>query len=229
MDGKYRLYALVPIPAQVARFWPLGVGEGRGKGPKRFASLEAVLALFLDHLFPGCAVVERGVFRLIRDSDIEIEEEAEDLVREFEARLKQRRLGSVVRIEIESSMPEELRVFITQNLHAQSQDVILVEGVLGLDEDSSGLIADRSRRPGSSSLGNSRPASPGKRIRDQGGERLRGRYLQKRTSWSTTRSKRASDMWWSQFLRQAARDPNACGHQADPLPDLEGQPDRRRR
>ncbi|MBU1800918.1 MAG: polyphosphate kinase 1, partial [Actinobacteria bacterium] len=99
--------------------------------------------LFVDHLFPGCDVEASGVFRLIRDSDVEIEEEAEDLVREFEARLKQRRLGSVVRVEIESAMPEALRGFICENLNAQPDDVLLIDGLLGLDELSQLIPSDR--------------------------------------------------------------------------------------
>jgi polyphosphate kinase len=128
-------YALVPIPAQVARFWALPPsGKPRQKAERRFISLEGLLSLFLDHLFPGCDVEASGVFRLIRDSDVEFEEEAEDLVREFEARLKQRRLGSVVRVEVEAAMPEELRAFICENLDAETQDIILIDGPLGLDE-----------------------------------------------------------------------------------------------
>ncbi|MDX9997593.1 MAG: RNA degradosome polyphosphate kinase [Phenylobacterium sp.] len=128
-------YALVPIPAQVARFWALPPsGKPRQKAQRRFISLEGLLSLFLDHLFPGCDVEASGVFRLIRDSDVEFEEEAEDLVREFEARLKQRRLGSVVRVEVEAAMPEELRAFICENLDAETQDIILIDGPLGLDE-----------------------------------------------------------------------------------------------
>src|SRR6185295_18353600 len=96
-----------------------------------------------DHLFPGCEIQAQSVFRLIRDSDVEIEEEAEDLVREFEAALKQRRLGSVVRVEIESAMPEELRAFILQSLHANPEEVILIDGLLGLDELSQLIPADR--------------------------------------------------------------------------------------
>ncbi|HQP19432.1 MAG TPA: RNA degradosome polyphosphate kinase, partial [Phenylobacterium sp.] len=95
-DGRV-LYALVPIPAQVARFWEVPTAGRRRKSERRFLPLESLVALFLDRLFPGCEIEGQGVFRLIRDSDVEMEEEAEDLVREFEMRLKQRRLGSVVR------------------------------------------------------------------------------------------------------------------------------------
>ena len=83
------LYALVPVPNQVARFWELPPARsGHRRTQRRFVALESFLLLFLDRLFPGCQVEESGLFRLIRDSDVEIEEEAEDLVREFEARLK---------------------------------------------------------------------------------------------------------------------------------------------
>ena len=129
------LYALVPIPAQVARFWELPQQPGARRRPeRRFVTLEGLVSLFVDRLFPGSRVEARGVFRLIRDSDVEIEEEAEDLVREFEERLKQRRLGSVVRVEIEAETPRDLQDFISSNLHAQREDIIRVEGMLGLDE-----------------------------------------------------------------------------------------------
>ena len=113
------LYALVPVPNQVDRFWELPPARnGRKKAQRRFVALESFLLLFLDKLFPGCLVEESGLFRLIRDSDVEIEEEAEDLVREFEARLKRRRLGSVVRVKIEATMPDDLRAFILDGLKA---------------------------------------------------------------------------------------------------------------
>jgi polyphosphate kinase len=120
------LYALVPVPTQVRRFWELPV-DGRSKpGRRRFVTLESLLLLFIDHLFPGCEVLEKGLIRLIRDSDIEIEEEAEDLVLEFEEALKQRRLGEVVRVKIEASTPDDLRDFIVTELRAEPQDVVLV-------------------------------------------------------------------------------------------------------
>jgi polyphosphate kinase len=129
-DGK-ELYALVPVPTQVDRFWELPPG-GRRKHARRFFALESFLILFLDRLFPGCEVECQGLFRLIRDSDVEIEEEAEDLVREFEARLKRRRLGLVVRVKVQASMPDELRAFIIEGLQAEPQDVVKVDGKLGL-------------------------------------------------------------------------------------------------
>src|SRR5579872_2435225 len=143
-----QLYALVPIPAQVNRFWELPAPRNHHRGgrrgtERRFVALESLVSLFLDHLFPGCEVQAQGVFRLIRDSDVEIEEEAEDLVREFELLLKQRRLGSVVRVEIESRMPEELQGFITAALHAEPQDIVHVDGLLGLDELDQLIPADR--------------------------------------------------------------------------------------
>ncbi|HEX6865696.1 MAG TPA: RNA degradosome polyphosphate kinase, partial [Caulobacteraceae bacterium] len=142
-DGK-ALYALVPVPTQVKRFWELTSPEMRGqKGERRFLALESFLVLFLDHLFPGCDVEARGTFRLIRDSDVEIEEEAEDLVREFEARLKLRRLGSVVRVKIEASMPGDLRDFITDGLKAEPDDVVIVDGKLGLAQFEQLIPADR--------------------------------------------------------------------------------------
>ncbi len=131
-DGK-ELYALVPVPSAVRRFWQLPPESGRPrKGEQRFIALESLLNLFIGHLFPGCEVEGRGLFRLIRDSDVEIEEEAEDLVREFEAQLKRRRMGSVVRVKVQTAMPPELRAFILDSLHCDPEDVVLIDGKLGL-------------------------------------------------------------------------------------------------
>jgi polyphosphate kinase len=139
------LNALVPLPVGVKRFIeiPCEDRDETGRRVKRFIALETILTLFVDALFPGYEVLGQGGFRIIRDSDIEIEEEAEDLVREFEQLLKQRRRGVLVRLKLEASMPEELRRFIIQQLHAEPQDIQLVDGLLGLAQLSQLIPEDR--------------------------------------------------------------------------------------
>ena len=147
-DGR-ALNALIPVPSQVARFIDITLAHAHAdlhageRPPRRFLTLENTITLFLDELFPGYSVEAQGAFRVVRDSDIEIQEEAEDLVREFEARLKERRLGDVVRLKVEASMPEDLRAFISRELEADGRDVIIVEGMLGLSALSALVNEDR--------------------------------------------------------------------------------------
>ena len=100
-DGR-KMQALLPIPAQLPRFVPLPGGQ-------RFLRLEDLLLMHLSSLFPGYRDTGHCSFRVLRDSDLEVEEEAEDLVREFETALKRRRRGSVIRLKITAGAPDRLR------------------------------------------------------------------------------------------------------------------------
>lgn len=137
--------ALVPLPPQSERFVRLPTPKGRAKVKAiRFIRLETVVSHFASRLFPGMEVLAQGAFRLLRDSDIEIEEEAEDLVRLFETALKRRRRGSVIRLEVDASMQEDLRQFVVKQLEVQDNEVFVQEGLLGLN-DTSDLIVDERR------------------------------------------------------------------------------------
>ena len=129
------LDALVPLPSQLDRFIRLPGNE------VRFVQLERVVLLFLDKLFPPFTATAHGVFRILRDSELEIDEEAEDLVRTFETALKQRRRGSVIRLEVNRGMDPELREFLRQQLRVLHDDVLVLDGLIGM-ADIKQLIVD---------------------------------------------------------------------------------------
>ena len=135
-DGR-QMQALLPIPAQLNRFIPLPGGE-------RFFKLEDLLLMHLSSLFPGYRDTGHCAFRVLRDSDLEVEEEAEDLVREFETALKRRRRGSVIRLKITRGAPDRLRRLIMEELEVGPDEVIEVEGLLGV-ADLSELVLDKRR------------------------------------------------------------------------------------
>ena len=125
---KRALRALLPIPAQIARFVPLPSPDST----HRFLPLEELLLLHVDSLFPGYEIKGHCAFRVLRDSDLEVEEEAEDLVREFETALKRRRRGEVVRMKITAGAPETLRRIIMEELHVDTDEVVEVDGMIGI-------------------------------------------------------------------------------------------------
>jgi polyphosphate kinase len=135
-DGN-RMEAMLLVPGTINRFIRLP-----GKAV-RFLPIEQMIGLFLDHLFPGFSVVEQGMFQVLRDSDIEVEEEAEDLVRLFETALKRRRRGHVIRLGVETSMPEDLRLFLIEQLDVSPDDVFPMEGLLGLADTRQIIIDER--------------------------------------------------------------------------------------
>ncbi|MET3589967.1 polyphosphate kinase [Bartonella silvatica] len=120
---------LLPIPTSLSRFILLPQ-----KGNHfRFITFENVVSLFLHHIFPDFEVVGIGAFRVIRDSDIEVEEEAEDVVHFFETALKRRRRGQVIRIEFDAKMPESLRKFITDSFAVPDNCIRVLDEFLALD------------------------------------------------------------------------------------------------
>ena len=129
--------ALVFIPGQLARFVRLP-----GKGA-RFVRLEQVMLMFLDHLFPGFELKASGTFRIIRDSEMEIDEEAEDLVVTFETALKRRRHGNVVRLTVDNMMPETLREFVREQLDVNPADVFVFDGMIGVVDVKELIIDER--------------------------------------------------------------------------------------
>jgi polyphosphate kinase len=130
------LRALIPLPNMIDRFVRL---PGR---QIRFLPLEDLIGLYLDHLFPGFQVVGSGYFRIIRDSEMEIEEEAEDLVRLFETALKRRRRGNVIRLSVNAAMPDDLREFVIKQLKV-TMPAFVLDGLLGLADISQLIVDDR--------------------------------------------------------------------------------------
>ncbi len=128
-DGKH-VMALLPVPPQLQRFWRLPGAEKRA----RFLPLEDAIGLYLDKLFPGHTVTGSGMFRILRDSEVEVEEEAEDLVRLFESLLKRRRRGDVIHMKCSKSMPDDLRAFIVDHLKLEPEEVVLIEHMMGLSD-----------------------------------------------------------------------------------------------
>ncbi len=134
---KRRLQALLPIPQQIARFVAL-------PGGTRFLPLEELLLLHLGSLFPGYRDTGHCAFRVLRDSDLEVEDEAEDLVREFETALKRRRRGQVIRMKISAGAPEGLRALIMDELGVSPDEVVEVRGMVGI-ADLKELVLDTRR------------------------------------------------------------------------------------
>jgi polyphosphate kinase len=193
-DDKRTLMALLPLPSQVDRFVRLPGAA------IRFLPLEELIAIFLPRLFPGYEVTSRGFFRLIRDSDVEINEESEDLVLLYESALKRRRRGDLISITLDAEMPAELRDFLFDQLEIAGHTVHIfeLERMLNIGDVKAVIVDDRpdlkfvpyiARFP--------------ERIRDFGGDC----FAAIRAKDIVVHHPYESFDVVVQFLRQAARDP----------------------
>jgi polyphosphate kinase len=197
-DGE-RMNAIVQVPQQIERFTRLPDGNEGGQTVARFIKIEDMIAHFVPRMFPGYVKEGRGVFRVLRDSDIEVEEEAEDLMRYFERALKRRRRGTVVRLEVDGECPEELRNFIARETGADDDSVVRCNGVVGY-ADTSQLILDE--RP-DLKFPPYNPRFP-ERIRDHGGDC----FAAIRQKDIIVHHPYESFDVVVQFVRQAAQDPD---------------------
>lgn len=142
--GGALMRALLLIPSQLRRFMRMPEAPGaETETPKRlrFMAIDTIIDLNLDRVFPGYEVQSEGAFRILRDSDMEVEEEAEDLVREFETALKRRRRGGVIRLTVTAETPDYLREMLAKEMMVGAEELIVVDRMIGV-ADLSQLISD---------------------------------------------------------------------------------------
>jgi polyphosphate kinase len=124
-QSQHRTFARVKVPKEMLpRFVEVDARR------RTFVPLEEVIADNLDALFPGMEILDHGVFRVTRDADLEISDEADDLLQAVEAELRRRRFGEAVRVELAPGMSEALRGQIVEALNVEDRQVYEVEGLL---------------------------------------------------------------------------------------------------
>ena len=145
-DDRHAMTGLIMLPSQVDRFvrLPTRPGAPKGSTQARFIILEELIGVFLDRLFPGFHVGGGGVFRVIRDTDVEFEEEAEDLVRSYETALKRRRRGVVIHLDIAHGMPPELGALVADEFDVPLAEAQMHDGLVGVVDVRQLIEGDRS-------------------------------------------------------------------------------------
>lgn len=144
-NGAFAMNALILLPAQVERFirLPTEPGEATSTRVVRFIRLEDLITLCMDKLFPGLTVGESGMLRVVRDTDVEFEDEAEDLVRSYESALKRRRRGVVIHLDMEKRVPAELAEAIASGLDLPSEEIAVHSGMIGVVDLKQMIVDDR--------------------------------------------------------------------------------------
>ena len=139
-DG-HAMRGLIPMPALIERFVRLPAQDTAAPEVIRYVMLEDIVLLFMAHMFPGFRVLGQGMFRLIRDTDVEFEDEAEDLVRSYETALKHRRLGVPIHLVVTQATPSDLRDFVADEMEVPPEEMFVQPGILGI-VDVKQLISD---------------------------------------------------------------------------------------
>lgn len=140
--GQFVMEALILLPARIERFIRLPVALSP-PGVTRFILLERLIVMCIDRLFPGLVAGDWGVMRVVRDTDVEFEDEAEDLVRSYESALKRRRRGVVIHLDIESRMPEDLARSMAEGLAPPPDEVFVQSGLIGVVDLKQLIVDDR--------------------------------------------------------------------------------------
>lgn len=132
-DTDKKRVAVIVFPSSLRRFVELPHDQDDDRA-RRFILVERVIELFIDELFPNFVIEQSGCIRVIRDSDIDIEDDAEDLVHDFEQAIKRRRRGRVVRMTTTQDMPSDLLRMVMKHLQVDETDTIMVENIIGLSQ-----------------------------------------------------------------------------------------------
>lgn len=122
------LNAFIPLPIQLSRFVPIPGQESR------YIVLDHVILLFLKHIFSNYKIIAEGIFRIIRDSEMEPDEDGIDVVVDYERALKQRLHGEVIQLAVNAKMPEHLRLYVAEQFRVNPNDMLVVDGILGIND-----------------------------------------------------------------------------------------------